>query len=139
MRTPFDWVKDITVNKPEWSSFTEDEQASFTPFMIHRVLSMTPEYIDFVNLVQKLPQDNKEKIYRLYVYMIPKKSMFNKYIKTTKKKKQEALLRHVASYYECSLGEAEEYVDILRESGVKSILTKMGVEEKDIKKLLKNG
>ena len=137
--TPFDWVKEITVNKPSWNSFTEDEQASFTPFMVHRILSMNPDYIDFVNLVQKLPQDNKEKIYRLYVYMIPKKSMFAKYIKSTKKKKQESLLKHVASYYECSLGEAEEYIDIIRESGVKSILTKLGVEEKEIKKLIKNG
>jgi len=33
----------------------------------------------------------------------------------------------------------EEYIDILRESGVKSILTKLGIEEKEQKKLLKNG
>jgi len=71
--------------------------------------------------------------------MIPKKNMFHKYIKPSRKKKQEPLLKHIANYYECSLGEAEEYVDILREVGVKSILTKLGVEEKEQKKLLKNG
>jgi hypothetical protein len=47
------------------------------------------------------------------------------------------LLKHIASYYECSLGEAEEYTHILRESGIKSILTKLGIEEKEQKKLLK--
>jgi cell division FtsZ-interacting protein ZapD len=36
-------------------------------------------------------------------------------------------------------GEAEEYIDIIREPGVKSILTKLGIEEKEQKKLLKNG
>jgi heterodisulfide reductase subunit B len=135
----FDWLKELTVNKSKWESFTEEEQATFTPYMVHRFLSMNPEYIEFVNLVQTFPYSDKKKIYDIYLYMIPKKNMFLKYIKSTKKKKQESLLKHIANYYECSLGEAEEYIDILRESGVKSILTKLGVEEKEQKKLLKNG
>jgi hypothetical protein len=137
--TIFDWLKEITSNKSKWESFTEEEQTSFNPYMMHRLLSMNPEYIEFVNLVQTFPYSDKEKIYNIYLYMIPKKNMFHKYIKSSKKKKQESLLKHIANYYECSLGEAEEYIDILRETGVKSILTKLGVEEKEQKKLLKNG
>jgi hypothetical protein len=137
--TIFDWLKEITSNKSKWESFTEEEQSSFNPYMMHRLLSMNPEYIEFVNLVQTFPYSDKEKIYNIYLYMIPKKNMFHKYIKSSKKKKQESLLKHIANYYECSLGEAEEYIDILRETGVKSILTKLGVEEKEQKKLLKNG
>jgi hypothetical protein len=137
--TIFDFLKEITSNKSKWESFTEEEKASFNPYMMHRLLSMNPEYIEFVNLVQTFPYSDKEKIYSIYLYMIPKKNMFHKYIKSSKKKKQESLLKHVASYYECSLGEAEEYIDILRETGVKSILTKLGIEEKEQKKLLKNG
>jgi len=135
--TIFDWLKEITYNKSKWESFTEEEQTSFNPYMVHRFLSMSPEYIEFVNLVQTFPYSDKKKIYNIYLYMIPKKNMFLKYIKSSKKKKQESLLKHVANYFECSLGEAEEYIDILRESGVKSILTKLGVEEKEQKKLLK--
>ena len=137
--TIFDWLKEITSNKSKWESFTEEEQSSFNPYMMHRLLSMNPEYIEFVNLVQTFPYSDKEKIYNIYLYMIPKKNMFHKYIKSSKKKKQESLLKHIANYYECSLGEAEEYIDILRETGVKSILTKLGIEEKEQKKLLKNG
>jgi hypothetical protein len=137
--TIFDWLKEITSNKSKWESFTEEERASFNPYMMHRLLSMNPEYIEFVNLVQTFPYSDKQKIYSIYLYMIPKKNMFYKYIKSSKKKKQESLLKHIANYFECSFGEAEEYIDILRESGVKSILTKLGVEEKEIKKLLKNG
>ena len=137
--TIFDWLKEITSNKSKWESFTEEEQSSFNPYMMHRLLSMNPEYIEFVNLVQTFPYSDKEKIYNIYLYMIPKKNMFHKYIKSSKKKKQESLLKHIANYFECSLGEAEEYIDILREPGVKSILTKLGVEEKEQKKLLKNG
>lgn len=137
--TIFDWLKEITYNKSKWESFTEEDKKSFEPYMIHRFLSMNPEYIEFVNLVQTFPYSDKEKIYSIYLYMIPKNNMFFKYIKSSKKKKQESLLKHIANYFECSFGEAEEYIDILRESGVKSILTKLGVEEKEQKKLLKNG
>ena len=137
--TIFDWLKEITSNKSKWESFTEEDKKSFEPYLMHRLLSMNPEYIEFVNLVQTFPYSDKEKIYSIYLYMIPKNNMFFKYIKSSKKKKQESLLKHIANYFECSFGEAEEYIDILRESGIKSILTKLGVEEKEQKKLLKNG
>ena len=137
--TIFDWLKEITYNKSKWESFTEEDKESFNCYMIHRFLSTNPEYIEFVNLVQTFPYTDKEKTYNIYLYMIPKNNMFFKYIKSSTKKKQESLLKHIANYFECSLGEAEEYIDILRESGVKSILTKLGVEEKEQKKLLKNG
>ena len=135
----FDWLNQITYEKQPWNSFTEEDKKSFEPYMIHRFLSMNPDYIEFVNLIQTFPYSDKEKIYNIYLYMIPKKNMFHKYIKSSKKKKQESLLKHIANYFECSFGEAEEYIDILRETGVKSILTKLGIEEKEQKKLLKNG
>ena len=135
----FDWLNQITYDKQPWNSFTEEDKKSFEPYMIHRFLSMNPEYIEFVNLVQTFPYTDKEKIYNIYLYMIPKKKMFLKYIKSSTKKRQEKLLGYIASYYECSLGEANEYIDILRENGVKDILNKMGVDEKEQKKLLKNG
>jgi len=135
----FDWLNQITYEKQPWNSFTEEDKKSFEPYMIHRFLSMNPEYIEFVNLVQTFPYTDKEKIYNIYLYMIPKKKMFLKYIKSSSKKRQEKLLGYVASYYECSLGEANEYIDILRENGVKDILNRMGVDEKEQKKLLKNG
>ena len=135
----FDWLNQITYDKQPWNSFTEEDKKSFEPYMIHRFLSMNPEYIEFVNLVQTFPYTDKEKIYNIYLYMIPRKKMFLKYIKSSTKKKQEKLLGYIASYYECSLGEANEYIDILRENGVKDILNKIGVDEKEQKKLLKNG
>jgi hypothetical protein len=135
--TIFDWLKEITYNKSPWNSFTEEDRESFNPYMIHRFLSMNPDYIDFVNTVQIVPYTNKERVYNIYLYTIPKRDMWLKYIKSTKAKKQETLLKHVAVYYECSLSEAEEYVDILGNNGVFTILKKLGVDDKEIKKLLK--
>jgi len=133
----FDWLKQITYEKQSWDSFTEEDKTSFNPYMVHRFLSMNPEYIEFVNLIQNIPYTEKEKIYKLYLYMIPKKNMFLKYIKSTKTKTREELLQHLASYYECSLREADEYYHMLHNDTIKGILKKRGVEDKEIKKLLK--
>jgi len=133
----FDWLKQITYEKQPWDSFTEEDKTSFNPYMVHRFLSMNPEYIEFVNLIQNIPYTEKEKIYKLYLYMIPKKNMFLKYIKSTRAKTREELLQHLASYYECSLREADEYYHMLHNDTIKGILKKQGIEDKEIKKLLK--
>jgi hypothetical protein len=133
----FDWLKEITYNKSPWNSFTEEDRESFNPYMVHRFLSMNLDYVEFVNTVQTVPYTSKERIYNIYLYTIPKKDMWLKYIKSTKTKRQEAMLKYIATYYECSLGEAEEYADILRDNGIKNILKQSGVDDKEIKKLLK--
>jgi hypothetical protein len=69
--------------------------------------------------------------------MIPKKKMFLKYIKSTRKKTSDSLLIHIADHFTCGLGEAEEFTYILRKEGVEHILSQRGIEEKEIKKLLK--
>jgi len=133
----FDWLKEITYNKSPWNSFTEEDRESFNPYMVHRFLSMNLDYVEFVNTVQTVPYTSKERIYNIYLYTIPKKDMWLKYIKSTKTKRQEAMLKYIATYYECSLGEAEEYADILRDNSNKNILKQSGVDDKEIKKLLK--
>jgi len=138
IKTIFDWVKMIMTEKKPWSSFTEDEKNIFNTFMINKIISMNPDYIQLVNYVQIIPYTEKEKIYKIYCEMLPKKFIFSKYIKSSKKTTNNDILEKVAMYYDCSLGEADEYVDILRKEGVEDILVKVGTDEKTIKKLLKD-
>lgn len=135
--TLFDWLNEITFNKREWSSFSEDQRESFNSYMIHRYVSMYIGYVELANIAQKLPLNEKEKIYNIYKTMLPKKKMFLKYVKKQNKNTYEDLLQYVSTYYQCSLGEAEEYIDIIREAGVRGILWEMGVNEKDTDKLIK--
>jgi hypothetical protein len=69
--------------------------------------------------------------------MLPKKKIFLKYVKSQKQNTYDELLNYVSSYYQCSLGEAEEYIDIIREAGVRGILWEMGVNDKETDKLIK--
>jgi hypothetical protein len=94
-------------------------------------------YIDVANYVQKINPQNKQQIYSIYREMIPKKKIWLKYIKNQRRKNYQELAEYVAEHFECSLGEADHYIDILRRVGVEGILINMGVEEKEIKKLLK--
>ena len=136
--TIFNWLEQITYEKKDWKNFTEDQQSSFNSYMVHRFLSMYEGYIDITNVVQKFPYTEKEAIYNTYKSMLPKKKMFLKYIKSSRKKTSDALLVHIANHFTCGLGEAEEYTYILRKEGVEGILFQSGIEEKEIKKLIKD-
>jgi hypothetical protein len=135
--TLFDWLNELTFNKREWSFFSEDQRESFNSYMIHRYVSMYIGYVELSNIAQKLPLTEKEKIYNIYKTMLPKKKMFLKYVKKQTKNTYEDLLKYVSEYYQCSFGEAEEYIDIIRESGIRGILWEMGVDEKETDKLIK--
>ena len=133
----WDWLNQITYEKKSWSSFTEDQQASFNPYMIHRFVSMYNGYIDIANVAQKLPLTEKEKVYTIYKTLLPKKKMYLKYVKNQNPNNYKELAEYISEYFEISLGEADEYVYILQKYGVRDILWKMGVSEEETEKLIK--
>jgi hypothetical protein len=136
--TLFEWLNEITVTKTPAENFSEESWDKFNSYMVHRYLSMYIGYIDIVNYVQKINPTNKKQIYSIYREMIPKQKIWLKYIKSQTSKKNDELVKYISDYFECSLGEADHYIDILRETGVRSILWKMGVDEKEQNKLVKN-
>ena len=133
----FDWLEEITVKKSPPENFSQASWDKWNSYMIHRYVSMYIGYIDVANYVQKINPQNKQQIYSIYREMIPKNKIWLKYIKNQRRKNYQELAEYVAEYFECSLGEADHYIDILRRVGVEGILINMGVEEKEIQKLLK--
>ena len=69
---------------------------------------------------------------------IPKKKVYLKYIKSKNKKKNPELLKKLSEYFICGLQESETFIDILSKKEIKDILLKMGVDDKESKKLLKS-
>jgi len=132
----FEWLTEITVNKTPTTEISEESWDKFNSYMIHRYVSMNIDYIDIANYIQKINPQNKKQIYSIYKEMIPKKKVWLKYTKNEEKKNYQELAEYVADYYECSLGEADHYIDILGIS-VKSILWELGVEDEEIDKLVK--
>jgi hypothetical protein len=131
------WLNEITLYKTPIENISEESWDKWNSYMIHRYVSMNIKYIEVANYIQTIPYDNKQQIYQIYREMIPKQKTFLKYVKSRTKNQPATLVEYVAKYFECSLGEAEEYIDILRENGTRRVLYDMGIQDKEIDKLLK--
>ena len=134
----FDFVKSIIDTKQPWDTFHQEHRKQFNPYMVHRFLSMNPKYLDIVNYVQGLNIQDSKKLYEVYCFMIPQsKNTYSTYIKSNTKKASPEVTQYVAEYFECSLKEAEEYINLTDTKWLENILTAKGTDEKQIKQLIK--
>jgi hypothetical protein len=133
----FDWLKEINYKKSPVDSFTDKDWEEFNAYMIHRFLSMNPDYIELVNEVQSFPPTEKQQIYQVYKEYIPKNNKWNKYIKSTIKQRNKDLIQYLTNYFQLSTREVKEYLQFLGDKEVIKILSQLGIEDKEIKKLLK--
>ena len=138
----FDHITHITSKQTKnyWEDITDADKKTWSNYMVNRFLSMNMNWTDLVNEIQKYKFEPKD-LYRLYTEILPKGNQWLRYTKGKKTMKyQRWLLEIVAKYYESSLNEAHDYLEIYysTEQGkaeLKSILQKYGVEPKEIKKL----
>jgi len=136
IKTIFDWVKQISYDKEPWSSFTIEEQDMFNNFMINKIISMNPNYIELVAEIQEL-QLPKDKLYQFYCKTLPKQKFFNKYQKPSKSQYSKEVLGLLAEYFQASTREVLDYCDILSKQDVTDIILQLGKDDKELKKLLK--
>ena len=133
----FGWLDEIMLHKHDPKDFSQSSWDKWNSYMIHRYVSMHIDYIDIVNYVQKINPQNKQQIYSIYREMIPKKKLWLKYVKNENKRNYQELAEYIAEYLSCSLGEADYYIDLLQNNGVRDILYRMGVDEEEADKLIK--
>ena len=137
MNSIFDWLKAINTTKPPVESFTDKDWEVWNSYLIHRFISMNPDYIEIVNYVQDFPPQEKRMIYSIYKEFIPKNNKWNKYIKSKVKEPNKDLVDHIKDYFECSSKEAKEYIYLLGTSQISCILSNIGISKKELKTLLK--
>ena len=137
MKNVFDWLKEINSTKSHPDTFTNQDWDIWNSYMVHRFLSMNPDYIELVNEVQALPPSNKKQIYSIYREYIPKNNKWSKYVKSSSKEFDKDLILQLKKHFNVSVREIKDYLKILDKKEVQSILNKQGLEEKEIKKLLK--
>ena len=136
--TIFDWFKQVTYIKDPWSSFSEEDKATFNPYMMHRLVSMYEPYLELANYLQQFWQLKPDQIYLIYCKYLPENKVFAKYIKSTKSKVNNELLEILATHFQVSTREIKEYLHILDENQIKDILSSRGINDDELKKLLKN-
>lgn len=137
MESIFDWLKCINNTKPPIDSFTDKDWEVWNSYMIHRFISMNPDYIELVNEVQIMDPRMKKEIYNIYKEFIPKNNKWSKYIKSKTKQPNKDLVNYIKNYFECSSNEAKDYLNILDPTEISRILHDIGLDKKEIKPLLK--
>jgi hypothetical protein len=100
---------------------------------------MYEPYIDLVNIIQKIPYIEKEKIYITYKTLLPKKKIYFKYIKGNNKVANSDLVSYITLYFICSTREAKEYITLLAKQDVEHILNALDASCKIYKKGFEEG
>jgi len=137
LMTPFDFLKLIHNKSIEWESLNEDEQKAYNTFIINKALSFNSNYLDIVNKIQHYTPSPKES-FKYLQSMTSDKFRYNKWIKGQKTKSfNPHLIAIVSTHLECSSKQAEDYLNILEKKEVKMLLKQIGLQEGDVKKLLK--
>ena len=137
MKNIFDWLKAINNTKPPVESFTDKDWEVWNSYMIHRFLSMNPDYLEIVNYVQDFPPQEKRMIYNIYREFIPKNNKWSKYVKSKVKQPNTDLVNHIKDNFQCSSKEAKEYITLLDTPQISRILSNRGLNTKEIKTILK--
>jgi len=140
----FDHIKAVTqFQDPNyWDTLDDGDKKTWSNYMVHRFLSMNPDWIEVLSEIQPYTQTLEPKqLYLALIGLIPKGRYFLKYTKGKKENKFESwLIDLIKQDFLCSTKEAEDYCEILystREGreNIKYICDRYGVDKKSITKL----
>ena len=124
--TPFDHIKNLHNKKKHWEDFNDEEKKSFNVFIINKALSMNPNYLGIVNMVQNFTGLNQilsqKEVFNLYYSLLPTKFRFYKWIKGEKTKKEKEKAEYLAIYFKISTREAYDYLKILDKKTINKII-----------------
>lgn len=143
-KTLFDHIKAITQEQKlnYWDTLEDADKKTWSNFMVHRFLSMNPDWIDVLSEIQPYTQTlEPQQLYLALIGIIPKGRYYLKYTKGKKDNKYESwLVDLIKQDFQSSLKEAEDYCEILystREGreNIKYICEKYGIDKKQITKL----
>jgi hypothetical protein len=123
---PFDHIKNLHTKKRTWNDFNDEEKKSFNVFIINKGLSMNPNYLGIVNMVQNYTGLNQvippKEVFNIYFNLLPNKFRFYKWIKGAKTKKDKEKAEYLAMHFQVSTREAYDYLNILDKKTIKLII-----------------
>lgn len=139
----FDHIKGVTFRKTKWEELSEEDIKSWSNYMIARFFSMEPEFVEVINEFQTYSNGtlSSKDYYKLLLDILPKKSIFLKYIKSKHKMEIESeILSTFCNHFELGRNEVYSYIRFLKENNqdeLTDILKQYGTPEADIAKFEK--
>ena len=123
---PLDHIKNLHTKKRRWEDFNDEEKKSFNVFIINKGLSMNPNYLGIVNMVQNFTGLNQiispKEVFNIYFNLLPTNFRYYKWIKGEKTKKEKEKAEYLATHFKVSTREAYDYLQILDRKTINSII-----------------
>ena len=123
---PFDHIRNLHTKKRRWKDFNDEEKKSFNVYIINKALSMNPNYLGIVNMVQNFTGLNQilsqKEVFNLYFSLLPTKFKFYKWIKGEKTKKDKEKAEYLAIHFKVSTRESYDYLKILDKKSINQII-----------------
>jgi len=138
--TLFDFIDGVTSKKKAWSKWSDNDQKSFTPFIVNRFLSMRQDLVELINELQTYTIGllRPKETYQLYHEFLPTNKTYAKYIKGKKEGKfSDKLIAQIAEYYQVSKSESIDYVELMDQTSCTNLLKLYGYTESEIKTMIK--
>ncbi len=143
-KTIFEFISDVFEKKTPWNSLSETDKKSYNSYMMNRWISMNPDYIDFINMIQPYtigvlaPRES----YKLLQGILPQSKLFVKYIKaesTNSKDFNDNLISFIANKMQWSEYQTVQHLSFIMkmENGnecIKEFVCTYGYDEKSLKK-----
>jgi len=143
MTTLFDHLKHVHggPSKTYWNSLSEEDVKTYSTFMINRLVSMSPEYVELANISQVYGLLDPKSSYEYYSNVLPKRSSWVKYIKgkSDEVDHPEWMIDIVAKNFEVSKRTAVEYITLYfatddGKSELRALCDAYAIDQKLIKK-----
>jgi hypothetical protein len=110
-----------------FDNLSDADKKSWNTYVIHRFISMNANYIPITNEIQKYNL-SPNIIFRLYVDVLPRQKVYNKYIKSDSYSKHDLeTIDLVAKYFQISRREAIDYIQLLSEDDLNRIFVECGL------------
>ena len=116
----------LSYDKVPYSKLSDTELKSINVYMLHRYLSMDPEYCIFANEVQSIPNLSVEQVYNIYLTLIPKAKKYFKYTKAASEKIDKDKVSKLSLLMQVSQREANDYLALLSNDQFQDILNSYG-------------
>jgi len=135
--TLFLWIDELFVGKRNWDGFLDADKKKFSPYMVNRYLSMSEDFLSFVNYFQKYTTEvmPPKAAYQFYCNLLPKKKTYLRYLSGKKEKTNDLVVPFIMKYFEVSKSQAAEYYDLMSKEELTLLVKKFGNSDKEIKKM----
>ena len=133
----FSWINELLVGRRDWNSFSDADKKKFSPFMVNRYLSMSDDFLPFVNHFQKYTIEvmPPQAVYKFYCNLLPKKKTYLRYLSGKKEKSNEKVVPYIMKYFEVSKNQSVDYYQLMSREELILLLKKFGNSDKEIKKM----